>query len=75
MNLEKKENREEEGGIRWWRWRRWGVSLDLWRNLYGRNRRKEILCEKRKAETYHVDPPRARGCSLILCFLGYLMKY
>lgn len=36
---------------------------------------KEFLGEKRTAKNQHVDRSRARACSLILCFLGYLMKY
>lgn len=36
---------------------------------------KEFLGEKRTAKNHHVDRSRARACSLILCFLGYLMKY
>lgn len=47
------------------------LSLDLWQNLYGRNRG-GVLCEK---GIDHVGPSCARACSLILCFLGYLMKY
>lgn len=36
---------------------------------------KEFLREKRMAKNHHMDRSRAQACSLILCFLGYLMKY
>lgn len=40
-----------------------------------RNSGKEFLCEKRTAKNHHVHLSCARACSLILCVLGYLMKY